>query len=268
MTTIDLTKEQVEELKSFYKLELEKSFKRTTEILGILNKLDDKPETISKPIVQKPEPEIKSFAPIEIKGKYIKWSDAIVELLTEKQKPLSSKEIETILVKQKNIPKSDLKKTNFAIHQSLYRLRTKNKKIQAIKTVGKKAALYGLLEWAKNTETKKPVLAKQNIQAPLINKDSTTRPYGKYNWQGFIKDTLESKKRVLNLVELTNAALKHFELKSSEKIRTRTNLAPLLTKLVKKDKILKTTQKKGFKGRSYGLKEWFDEKGELISIYK
>ena len=69
-------------------------------------------------------------------------------------------------------------------------------------------------------------------------------------------------------MELTNAALKHFELKSSEKIKTRTNLAPLLTKLVKQDKILKTTQKKGVKGRSYGLIEWFDREGNLVSIYK
>ena len=292
MTTIDLTKEQVEELKSFYKLELEKSFKRTTEILSILNKLEDKPESISKPIFREPEPRKKKLAAVQPESitkpivqeplrekkivpaiqkegnKYLKWSDSIVELLAEKQKPLSSREIESILIAQKNIPKSDLKKAYYAIHQSLFRLRTKNKKIQTIKSAGEKGLLYGLSEWSINTETEKPVEAQQSITAPLNNKDVKTRTYGKYNWQGFIKETLESKKRVLNLVELTNAALKHFELKSSEKIKTRTNLAPLLTKLVKQDKILKTTQKKGVKGRSYGLIEWFDREGNLVSIYK
>ena len=39
MTSIDLTTEQVEELKSYYKLELERSFKRTNEIIAILDKL-------------------------------------------------------------------------------------------------------------------------------------------------------------------------------------------------------------------------------------
>jgi hypothetical protein len=296
MTTIDLTKEQVEELKSFYKLELEKSFNRTNEILGILNKLEDKPESISKPIVREPEPKKKKVAAVKPESitkpivqeplpekkivaavqkegnKYVKWTDAIVELLTEKQKPLSSKEIETILVKQKNIPTSDLQKANYAIHQSLFRLRTKTKKIQTLKTAGQKA-LYGLSEWTTNTETEKSIEPQQNKtkqkkSLPIIDKDIKTQKSGKPNWQGFIKETLESKKRVLNLGELVNVALKHFELKSTEKTRTKANLAPVLTKLVKKDKILKTTQKKGVSGRSYGLKEWFDEKGNLVSIYK
>lgn len=269
MRSIELTKEQVEELKGFYKLELEKSFKRTNEIIAILDKLEPKTESFDKPVVQEPVP-VKKIAVTVPKeeNKYIKWGDVIIELLKEKQKPLTTKEISKILLAQRNIPKSDIKKANLAITQSLFRMRKVTKKIQAIAKKGTKAKLYGLPEWAKNTEAEKSIAPPKIIAIPEKKQDTMKRTYGKYNWQEFIKETLQSKKRVLNLGELANVALKHFELKSTEKTRTKSSLATVLTKLVTKDKILKTTKKKGITGKSYGLKEWFDENGNLVSLYK
>jgi hypothetical protein len=274
MTTIELTKEQVEELKSFYKIELEKSLNRTNEIKAILYKLETKPEPLIKSEIpkQKPEKLIVATVPQET-NKNIKWSGNIIKLLKENEKPLSLKEITKILVIQNNIPKSDLKKTNYAIQQSIYRLRTINNMVQSIKVAGKKERLFVLTERTNIPEPSKSIVepqstSRQIISKPVVEQEIKAPTIEKYNWQGFVKETLESKKRVLSLNELLNVALKHFNLKDSEKSRTRGNLAPVLTKLVKKDKILKTTVKKGVNGRSYGLKEWFDETGNLVSIYK
>jgi hypothetical protein len=269
MTTIDFTNEQVEELISFYKLELEKNIKRVIEIKGILAMLESTPKQSNKQVVQeiKPKKKIAETASVE-SNKNIKWSDSIIELLKEKQKPLPLKEIIKTLAIQKNIPKSDLKKTNYAIQQSIYRLRTINNKIQSTKIAGKKEKLFSLTELSKNTNTEQIIEKQKPIAKPKIKPADTPQVKGKYNWQGFIKDTLENKKRVLNLSEFVNVALKHFELKNSEKSRTKANLAPVLTKLVRKDKTLKTTLQRGKNGRSYGLKAWFDESGNLVSLYK
>jgi len=281
MTNIELTKEQVEELKVFYKIELEKSLKRTNEIKAILDKLDLKPDPIVKPDVTmgKPQKQKVISVPKETK-KYLNWGDQILELLQEKQKPLSLKEIAKILVIQNNIPKSDLNKTNYAVQQSIYRLRTINKKLQAIKVAGKLEKLFGLTEWTKELdnipvttlESKSNEETQTNPQE--IKTDISEQKEAKsilrlaYNWPEFVKETLKTKQRVLTGTEFLNHAMKFYNIKTKDKSSIKGKLAPVLSNLVSKFKILKSVQKKGIKGKSYGLKEWFDETGNLISIYK
>jgi len=284
MVNIELTPLQVEELKNFYTNELDKIQKRADEIREILEKLVNKPEPIAnrKVVIQKKEKQPKPekqiiIIPLKKTNKQSKWSDKILELLKEKQKPLSIKEIVKYFEKQINIPKTDLKKTVIAIQQSLFRLRTHNKKIQNIKRAGKAGKLYGLTEWTdksviplKNAKEENTQQIKKINQKPktIIKRDNKPPLTLTYNWPKFIFETLNKTKRVLSAKDLLKYAMVYYSLPKLEKATTRVKLASALSRSEKITKSLKTCKKEGQAGRFYGLPEWFGGDNKLIAEYK
>lgn len=301
MINIDLTLQQVEELKSFYINELDKIQNRADEIRGILEKFKIKPESVAKPQVpaikteigyprltdgqaslwEKPKVEKqKIITPRKETDKQTKWGNMILELLQEKQKPLSIRKIVKTFEKQINIPKTDLKKAISGIQQSLHRLRTYNNKIQSIKRKGKKEKLYGLTEWAKKPkiislipEVSKPnkdknSTSRRNISKTIVKQAGKPPLNYTYNWPEFIKKILNKTKRILTAKEFLKYAMNYYNIPVSQRNNTRGKLSPALSRLEKITKTLKSFKKKGVTGRSYGLSEWFDGDGNLIPEFK
>jgi hypothetical protein len=123
--------------------------------------------------------------------------------------------------------------------------------------------LYGLTEW-----TEKSVLeTKKGKPVSATEPDNNTVPKSKYNWPQFVRESLIRHKRVLSLTEFVKYAMKHFEIPAGNMKSIRGSIAPTISTLGK-SKVLKSVSKKGFKGKSYGLAEWFDNNGNLISLYK
>jgi hypothetical protein len=250
MVNIVLTPQQAEELKSFYVIELEKIQKRADEIKGILNKLTVQPELIKTPatkqVKEKTEKKIslKNQKEITLHKETEKntpqWGSFIIQVLQEKQKPLSRQGIAKLYEQHYNTKITNYKNIMNTIAQALYWLRVKNKKIVSIQKAGVKGKLYGLAEWGANpvnkTVTAKIPKAKKNKQSQrkqktIVKPDNKPPINSTYNWPEFIKETLNKQKRILNAKELLQYAMKHFELPAHEMISTRGKLSPALSRL-------------------------------------
>jgi len=275
MINIEITQQQAEELKTFYVAELEKLQKRADVIRELLNKLDAGQTHIKLPETTEVKEKLpkKVTSPVEADAKNPSWGNYIIQILQEKQKPLTSKEFLKLYKKQYKINIANPKNAKTSLAQALFGLRTKTKQIQSIKTKGKKEKLYGLSEWADtsvlitNSEQKEKIKKNKPETTIAIEHDEKVTPKFAYNWPQFIRETLNKQKRILSLSEFVKYAMKHFELSADKTKFTRSNLAPTVSTLGK-SKILKSIQKEGINGKSYGLAEWFEEDGNLIPEYK
>ena len=282
MVNIELTSLQAEELKAFYVNELEKIQKRTDEILGLLNKLNSQPFKIvasAKNHVNKKSHKkiiVNNIEEIvlqkESEAKNPKWSEFIIQVLQEKQKPLSRKVISKLYEQHYNKKITNSKSAQSGLLQALYWLRVKNKKIQSIKKDGKKEKLYGLTEWSANpikkTITTKISKTKKVNRKPATKQTVQSSEKNTHNWNKFIFDTLNKTKRVMSLKELLQYAIVTFNIPKQGMVSTRNSLSPMLSNLVRKSKTLKSVKKEGQTGRSYGISNWFDDDDNLIAIYK
>jgi hypothetical protein len=261
MVNIELSAQQADELKNFYVSELEKILKRADVIRELLSKLDIEHAHIKLPETT----QVKEQAPKEIitlaetGTKIPKWVDFIIQTFQEEQRPLSIKELLKLYEKQYKISKN----SQSAMRQALFVMRTKTKQIKSISTTGTTEKLYSLSEWADksvlNTKMGKPDTA--------IEPDKTTTSKFKYHWPQFIQETLNQQKRTLSLKEFVKYAMKHFEIPADKMKSIRGSIAPAISNLGKSNTI-KSVQKKGFRGVSYGLAEWFDYNGDLVPFYK
>ena len=274
MVSIELTPQQAEELKNFYISELEKIQTRSDIIKEIIIKLDIEYAPISLPEVvqvnKKASKEIISQDEKEIKNP--KWNDFIIQVLQEAQKPLSSKALIKLYSKQykEHIVKPETLKFNLA--QSLYVMRVKTKQIQSIKIIGENEKLYGLTEWdiESTLKTKPKKQIKTIINEPEVPfvLDNATSSKAPFKWSQVIKEILIKQKRILTLNEILLYAMKHFEINANKKRATRGSISTTINYLKKKKRLIKPIQKKGIRGMSYGLLEWFDDDGKLIVEYK
>jgi len=279
MFKIELTPQQVNELKEIYTHELEKLQKREVEIREFLGKLEAKPPVISTP------------EETPLKESIIKnptWSNFIIQVLKDQQKPLSVKTITKLYKQQYEIKEALSKKALSSLTQSLFWLRTRKNQIQSIKTPGKKERMYSLVEWPATTKPE----VKSEIQPepkPKRKYEKKTKPKpekkprgikstvklikeqtddSSYKWTQFIVDTLNKTKRVLTAKEFIRYATTTFNIPKHEIASVRNSLSPTLSNLARKQKSLKTVIKKGQRGKSYGLANWFNDEGELIADFK
>jgi len=280
MVNIELTSQQAEELKNFYVIELEKIQKRADEIKGLLTKLNSTTVPIAtsttKQVSEKTHKKITVQNLDEInlhkesEAHSPKWGDFIIQVLQEKQKPLTRKAITKLYEKHYNTNITKSKRSG--MEQALARLRVRNKKIQSIQTEGKKERLYGLTEWADKsslkTKPEKIVKTKKATSMIAIKRDKRLPANTTYNWPQFIIDTLSKTKRVLTAKDFLQRAMVHYTIPKHDIVSTRGKLSPALSNMEKNTKKLKTVMKKGITGRCYGLTEWFDDDGKLIAIYK
>lgn len=286
MVNIELTPQQVEELKNFYIIELEKIQKRASEIKALLDKLDSKPLDINEPVTLGNKVKLKTkvtahdqkvfIEPKERKTKNPNWINYVVELLKEQNKPLTSKEIIQSYEKQHSIDLSNSKYSVNALRQALHRLRVKNNRITNIKVKGKTEKLYGLIEWVDKSVVEKTAKAKKikpvenaNQKPKTIIKQVNKPPLVlTYNWPKFIFETLNKTKRVLTAKDFLKYAMVYYSIPKHEMEKTRGKLSPSLSRLERISKSLKTCKKDGQPGRFYGLPNWFDKNNKLIATYK
>lgn len=283
MVNIDLTPQQIEELKKYYESELELMRKRTDEFQRLVIKLDTKYSFDSKPSALpdkgkvKPVLTKKTFEINPSKTKNVNWRNFVLTTLKEKDKSLTSDEIFKSYKKQNGIDLSSSKNSVAALSQALYRLRVKDKVIASSRIKGKREKRYGLIGNADksvvvpdNAKAKKPVQIKRVNQNPKTKIVSDNKPTLKRTdyWPKFINETLNKTKRVLSAKDLLKHAMVYFNLPKKDYDITRGRLAPALSRLEKITKALKSSTKKGQAGRFYGLPEWFDGDNKLKAEFK
>lgn len=286
MVNIDLTPQQIEELKKYYESELEQMRKRTDEFQRLLIKLDTKYSFDAKSSVPADKNEIKplltkltSKKTIKIKPRKTKnpnWRHFILTSLNEQNKPLSLKEFFKSYKRQYGIDASTSKTSGMALSQALYRLRVKDNIVKSFRINGKKEKVYGLIDNADktvlltdNAKAKKPIKLKPNQKPKTVTARENKPPLvTTYNWPQFIFDTLNKTKRVLSASDFVRHAMVHFNIPKRDFEATRIKVSPALSNLDKNLKKLKTIKKAGQAARFYGLPEWFDYDNKLIVKYK
>ncbi len=287
MVNIDLTPQQIEELKKYYESELEQMRMRTDEFQRLLIKLDTKYSFGSKPATKSDKDEIKTVLTKQTSKKTSKikprktkkpnWRNFILKSLKEQDKPLTSEEIFKSYQKQYDIDLSSSKNSVMALSQALRRLRVNDKIIQSTRIKGKREKLYGLINPAdksiiltKTAKAKKPVQLNKVNQKPkaIINLDKRPPLTSAYHWTKFINDTLKKTKRVLSVKDFVKYAMVYYNIPKQDRNSTRLKLSPRLSRLVNVVKTLKTSKKEGQPGLFYGFSKWFDGDKKLKVEYK
>lgn len=287
MVNIELTQQQADELKDFYAIELEKIQRRTDEIKGLLNKLGTGPLDISKPVtsltkvrldtIVTDQQQKESVESMTGKTKNLKWSNYIIKVLKEQNKPMTIKQIIKSFEKQNDIDLSSSNDPFYAVTQALNRLRVKNNLIYNKRIKGKRDRLFGLVEWNdKSDSVTKTAKAKKIEPIKKVNQKSETiidldkkRPLNvPYNWPKFIFETLTKTKRVLSAKDLLKYAMVFYNLPKIEMATIRVKLAAALSRQEKIVKSLRTCKKDNQVGRFFGLPDWFDGNNKLIVDYK
>lgn len=262
MVQIDLTPKQVEELKNHYILELEKLQQRTSEVMGLLSRLvhgqvPPLPDTTeNKKEIKKKETSIPT-------GK-VNWTDFILQLLKDKDKPLTVDQILKEYKKQNKVTLSDPKNTLASINQTLFRLRSKQNLITSSRRKGKKGNVYSLVKQPDTAVVK----AQPKVSDKKVKKEKELPSSPKSTWSQFVLDILAKQKRILSVNEFVKYAMVQFDLPATDKKVTGKRIGPVLSYMATKSKKIKSTRKAGQKGTFYGLTDWFTDKNELITIYK
>ena len=127
--------------------------------------------------------------------------------------------------------------------------------------------LVRMTKLGKLTFDKKPGQRSHSYGLPSIPAD-INKTNGSSDWPNFIFETLNKSKRVLSLKEFLRSATVTRNISKYETASAKRSLSSTLRNLAGKAKTLKTIQKEGQNGRSYGLANWFDDEGKLIVIYK
>lgn len=159
MVQIELTTQQIEELKNHYILELEKLQHRSAEIMGILSKLVNERLAPIREKMAETVQQITDESAAQPEGRGRKsgsanWSNFIIELLNEKKKPLTSKQIIKEYEKRNNVKIKGTKAAQFSLNQALFRLRSHKNLITSTKRKGKKGNLWKLTAQADAGEAK------------------------------------------------------------------------------------------------------------------
>lgn len=285
MIKIELTKEQVEELNNFYQHELDKISKRAVVIAEILGKINVKSDNIesTKKIEQKNKTSISAKkidvnTSAEQKSKKPKWGELILELLNEKQKPLSLKEMLMHFKQQLQLPASELKKVTIAIQQSLQRLRTVNKKITNTRLKGKRGKFYALaasaglvestpvIEEKKQAKIRKTSLKKQDKvsekiveKRPVVLKEKKIKvePKSKnLKWRDLIISYLNEQQKALSLKQLLKYFENKFNLSADDLKKAALAIQQSLYRLRTKEHKIVTQKVKGQAGILFGLSDW------------
>jgi hypothetical protein len=306
MAKIDFTPKQIEELKNHYLQELEKLQQRSSEIIGILKNLVHEPvhfeKQIGTSVIKSALPAEESKAVIQTGEKKRRgrppastvepahpaeelqppvlteekiergvnrsgnprWAAFIMQLLKEVGKPLSSEQIIDAYQMQYDLDISTSKPARQSLNQALHQLRVTKRQIISIKRPGRKAKLFAL--------TGTQYIPSEDVQAekkkkPDKSSGETSKTETKYNWAQFVLNTLAKTKRILSLKEFCNYAIVEYTIPANEKKATYGRISPILTQMVRRKDTIRTVQKDGFHFKYYGLNDWFNSNGELITIY-
>lgn len=287
MIKLELSHKQTEELKNFYSAELKTILKRADELKDLLNKLEQNPVVevsegvISsngkkKSLIRKQPAEGISDLKFR-KTKNPNWRLIVLEILKEKQKPVSIDEIIQTYEKTHKGKISGNKKFLNSLTQALFRLRTVDKKINSIKIKGQKQKLYSLLgnnaipvkdATAIKSKTVVPAKANSNIQMKEYQKRGRKPKEKTDDLTKFIVETLRKTKRVMTELELLKYAMVYFGLPRRENKIMKGKLRVFLNDLAKNERTVSRVKKEGRLTKLWALPEWVDEESNLITEYK
>jgi len=243
MKKISLSDVEVNELLDLYQSEIDRAQRRITNLKTIIKKLaegksieipEEEPEKIKSKSGRKPK--VKSPAIVSKKVEVAK------DIAKEPKKRGRKKKVVAVKAEVKQPKKKEVVKSKPTPKKS-----AKKKKVVSIKAAPKKRG-------RKPKSLRKPIKGGKGKE--------------KVKWNDFIVDTIKSKNSLMLASSLTQAALEKFQIPNSDRDRVRMAISTTLTKLANKDKVLKTHSEKGLRGAFFGLKSWFNEKGNLNNEYK
>ncbi|MDD2279753.1 MAG: hypothetical protein PHD06_01720 [Bacteroidales bacterium] len=90
----------------------------------------------------------------------------------------------------------------------------------------------------------------------------------KIQWNDFVLDTIAKIKKPVKSSDLTNEAVVAFKAKEADVPRLKQAVSVALSKLVTTEKKLIAKKLEGSREKMYGLKEWYDDKGNLLKDFK
>lgn len=129
--------------------------------------------------------------------------------------------------------------------------------ILPVKKSAKKISTKPKLEQAKPAVTRK--------KRKLIKRGSGK---SKVQWNDFVLDTIAKIKKPVKSSDLTNEAVVAFKAKDVDVPRLKQAVSVALSKLVTTEKKLIAKKLDGSREKMYGLKEWYDDKGNLLKDFK
>lgn len=286
MINIELTPQQADELKVFYYQELKRVMERAEEIRALLEKLDNLPaskyfneqlEATASAKKTQAAPKVRK-TPVSKKEStgYLNWPSFILQVLQEKNKPLTIDEFYNLYESHYGIKIPDSEKSIQSLKKALYRLRVNEKKIKSTLNKKTKERSFTLIDDDQNEKTIKPQpskAAKKTLKEKAFAEQAkgTILPTEKktsYNWTDFVVNVLKKNKRVFTVKDFIKHAMVYYNLPKSEEASIKSKLPPMLTRLNRVKKMLKTVKKPGQRARYYGLPEWFAADGTLIPMYK
>jgi len=173
----------------------------------------------------------------------------IIQLLKEKNKPLTLGEMLKERLKQYNIIPRNSTDIKFSIKQALYQLERK-KLISKTWKIDRGENLFFLY-------------IKEYDPTEIVDSTDTI-----VNFEQFIIDTLQKHKRIFSLEDFVKYALVHYQISSSEKKFLAKEIYSIILQMIKDKNNLRRVINCGSRESYYGLKEWFNSKGELMTLYK
>jgi len=293
MVNIELTPFQAEELKHYYTRELEKinneillMKQRADEISTFISKLQantaGKTTTPLKPVVKVVAPKkLKSIkSNTKIKKDKLDWTSFAFQVIQSFNRPVTTKEIfsEYEMMHGATFEKPEVALQS--LRKALYRLNINYKKIDKLPIEGTNEVAYAMPGNSKKIAAETPAVnmtekldsadeASSPAKAVQAKKEKPAKKESKqFKWSEFVFETLKKNKRVMSAREFIKFASVHFDATKENQDMVKRNLPPILSRLERITKTLKTTKKRGSVGRFYGLPEWFSEDGKLIVLYK
>lgn len=122
---------------------------------------------------------------------------------------------------------------------------------------------------AKKTSAK-PKIEQVKAKATRKKREPIKRGRGKskVKWNDFVINTLAKIEKPVKSSEITNEAIVAFKTKEADIPRVKQAVSVALSKLVTTEQKLIASKLEGTREKEYGLKEWYDDKGNLLQKFQ
>lgn len=130
-------------------------------------------------------------------------------------------------------------------------------KISSAKKIAKKTSAKPKIEHAKTKTTRKK-------RKPIKRGSGKS----KVKWNDFVINTLAKIEKPVKSSEITNEAVVAFKTKEADIPRVKQAVSVALSKLVTTENKLIANKLEGTREKEYGLKEWYDDKGNLLQEFQ
>lgn len=302
MITLDLSKDQVDDLLTHYNGELSKLNAKTEEVENVILQLkerkkqlqgEDGPENVSetpkpkkrgrgrprknppkekkKVKRQKTEEEIKAEKEFD-KAFNIKthdWDSFVLDTLKREDQLLTAADLVLIAIEFYGLENVDKIKVSRKISPVLIRL-FKEKKIGKQRFTNTPKFYYGMPEWFMDDGQVKAEYAapfQELMHSGSTEKQIEINEEEFRKFEQFVKETLEEQKKLLVLEDFIKQAKEKYDFSYQERRLYATNIYNVLKKLFSEQEV-RRLRLESSKDPQYALPEWFKTNGELKESFK